>query len=136
MNRRFANCLVLAVALCLVTGALAFGHETSNPVATASGQKTYAKFTSLRVYKPSTFYFGAHEVITGVSWSKWGKKIARGHGTYQVNSCIPDCADGTFTPTPASIILTGRERCGPHFVFRHMKVYFAGHRRQIGAFCK
>ena len=95
--------------------------------ATAAGQKTWAKFSGAHLYKPGTLTFGAHELITDVHWSKWGKKLARATGTYQVNSCLPDCADGTITPTPTSIVLTGRDVCGNRFVFRRMKVYFSGH---------
>jgi hypothetical protein len=100
-----------------------------------AGQKTYAKFTSKKLYKPGTFFFGAHEVIENVSWSKWRKKLARGTGTYQVNDCIPYCAAGTIHPTPSSIFLTGRERCGRIFVFSHMKVYFAGQKRTSQPSC-
>ena len=70
-----------------------------------------------------------------MSWSKWGKKLAQGNGTYQVNDCIPTVRRGRFTPTPLNY-LTGRERCGKIFVFSRMKVYFAGHKRTSRPFCK
>ena len=129
---------VLLIAVGLVAGGISAGATAlgKSPDASAAGQKTYSKFTSKKLYKPRTFYFGAHELIQNVSWSKWGKKLAKGKGTYQVNDCIPDCADGTFTPTPSTIYLTGRERCGKIFVFSRMKVYFAGHKRTSTPFCK
>jgi hypothetical protein len=107
----------------------------TTPTPVTPEKKTYAKFTSKKLYKPRTFFFGAHEVIVNVSWSKWGKRFAKGTGTYQVNDCIPDCADGTVTPTPSTIYLTGRERCGQIFVFSRMKVYFAGQKRTSRPFC-
>jgi hypothetical protein len=125
----------------LAAGALVFGggvaamSAQASPGATAAGQKTWAKFTGAHVYKPQTFFFGAHEEIDNMHWSTWGKTLARGTGTYQVNSCIPDCADGTITPTPATVILTGRELCGNRYVFRRMKVYFSGRKRSAPAFC-
>jgi hypothetical protein len=135
MNMKRLSVLFVAAGLVVTvvsSGALA----ESGPQATAAGQKTYAKFTSKKLYKPGTFFFGAHEVIEKVSWSKWGKKLAEGTGTYQVNDCIPYCAAGTIHPTPSSIFLTGRERCGRIFVFSRMKVYFAGHKRTSRPFCK
>ena len=70
-----------------------------------------------------------------MSWSKWGKKLAQGTGSYRVNDCLPSCAEGTITPTPANVVLTGRERCGRIFVFSRMKVYFAGQKRTSRPFC-
>ncbi len=133
---RLRGIAFLAAGALLLGGGAAAVDAQGSPGATAAGQKTWAKFSGGHVYKPGTLFFGAHEVITDVHWSKWGKKIARATGTYQVNSCIPDCADGTITPTPAKIILTGRERCGSRFVFRHLKVYFSGHKRTSLPFCK
>ena len=126
----------IAVGLVVALASLTATASGSGPEATAAGQKTYSKFTGKKLYKPRTFLFGAHELIQNVSWSKWGKKLAQGKGTYQVNDCIPSCADGTFTPTPSTIYLTGRERCGKIFVFSRMKVYFAGHKRTSRPFCK
>jgi hypothetical protein len=127
----------ILIAIALVVTGISSGATASEagPEATSAGQKTYAKFTSKKLYRPGTFFFGAHELITEVSWSKWGKKIARGTGTYQVNDCVPSCADGTITPTPASLVLTGRERCGRIFIFSRMKVYFAGQKRTSRPFC-
>jgi hypothetical protein len=131
--------LLLGLALgAMASAAISFAAtaSASGTEASASGQKTWAKFSGAHVYKPSTLFFGAHEEIDNVHWSKWGKKLARGTGTYQVNDCLPDCADGTIRPTPASIVLTGRERCGKRFVFSRLKVYFAGHKRTSVPFCK
>jgi hypothetical protein len=133
MGGGLIKCLIAAAIVAGLLTATAYGGD---PTATASGRKTYAKFSGHRVYKPSTLGFGAHELITGITWSKWGKKLAIGHGTYQVNDCIPDCATGTITPTPSTIYLTGRIRCGGHFIFNRLKVFFNGHRRTSPAFCK
>jgi hypothetical protein len=133
---RLRGLAFLAVGALLLGGRAAAVSAQGSPGATAAGQKTWAKFSGAHVYRPGTLFFGAHEVITDVHWSYWGKKLARATGTYQVNSCIPDCADGTITPTPANIVLTGRVRCGNRFVFRRLKVFFSGHKRSIGPFCK
>jgi hypothetical protein len=110
--------------------------DDGGPIAASAGQRTYAKFSFGRQYKPSSLGFGAHELITSISWSKCGKKLAIGSGTYHVNDCVPSCAEGTITPTPATIYLTGRTTCGGHFIFKRLKVYFAGHKRTSLPFCK
>lgn len=133
MPRRGA--LILFVTAAIGTSS-AFAAPGGEPIATSAGQKTWAKFSGARLYRPSTLGFGAHELITSITWSKWRKKLAIGHGTYHVNDCIPYCAAGTITPTPATIYLTGRTRCGKRFVFRRLKVYFAGRKRTSPPFCK
>jgi hypothetical protein len=126
---------LIAVGLVVVGISAGAFASTSGPLAGVAAKKTYAKFP-FRAYKPSTLSFGAHEVIESVSWSKWGKKKAVGHGTYRVNDCLPNCAEGTITPTPTTIYLTGRMTCGGHFIFKRMKVFFNGHQRSTPAYCK
>ena len=116
------------------SSALAAAGE--GPTAATSGQKTYAKFCCGRQYRPGTFRFGMSSFVTDMTWSKWGKKLARGTGTYQYNNCVPDCADGTISPTPATVVLTGRVACAGHFLFHHMKLYYAGRKLRSSTFCK
>jgi hypothetical protein len=134
MGRRLATCLIAAALL--VSSLAAFADAGAGPTATASGQRTYAKFAFGRQYKPRTFRFGMSGRVTSMSWSKWGRKIARGRGIYQFNNCIPFCAAGTIIPTPASVVLTGREPCGTRFIFRRFKLYYAGQKTSGPSFCK
>ena len=115
------------------SASLGAGNE---PTAIASGQPTYAKFCCGRQYRPGTFRFGMSSFVTDMNWSKWGKKLAQGTGTYQYNNCVPDCADGTITPTPATVVLTGRVPCPGRFLFHHMKLYYAGRKLRSSTFCK
>ena len=132
----FAKSVLAALLLALAASGVAVARGSNGPSAVASGQKTYAKFSSGRQYRPGTFRFGMSGQVNSMGWAKWGKKIARGTGTYQFNDCIPYCAAGTITPTPASVVLTGRESCGGRFIFRHMKIYYAGRKTTSPAFCK
>ena len=118
-----------------IASAPALAGAGDGPTATAAAARSYAHFTGVYQYRPASFYFGAHELITDVTWSKWRKKLARATGTYQVNDCLPSCAEGTITPTPAVIVLTGRKACGKRFVFRRLKVFFDGRRRGSRGFC-
>ena len=45
--------------------------------------------------------------VKDIRWSGWGTATARGHGTLEVDSCIPNCAQGTYTGYPATVTLTG-----------------------------
>ena len=133
LRKHLVLVVLLAIAAVVASAALAAG--STGPSAVASGQRTYAKFGSVKQYKPSTFVFGAHEQITDMTWSQWAKKKARGTGTYQVNSCVPSCAEGTITPTPATVVLSGRDRCGKRFFYHQMKVFFGGRKTGTKAFC-
>ena len=42
----------------------------------------------------------------GISWTGWGTATATGRGTAEENNCQPDCAQGTFSAYPVTIILT------------------------------
>jgi hypothetical protein len=94
------------------------------PTGASGSSRTYAHFGAGNKYRPKKLFFGAHSEIVDITWSKWRKEIAKGQGTFLVNDCIPDCADGTITPTPGGITLTGRKQCGKRFVFRFLKIFF------------
>jgi len=44
--------------------------------------------------------------VDQITWSEWEKDGARGTGTYNVNDCEPDCADGTMLSGPVNITLS------------------------------
>jgi hypothetical protein len=121
-------------AAVITTTALGTERQSS---ATASGQRTLALFGDSPQYRPRNLNFGAHEVVSSMRWSRWGTRLAVGHGLYQVNDCRPNCAEGTITPVPATVYLTGRRSCTRRqLVFAHLKVYFDGHRTGAGANCR
>jgi hypothetical protein len=39
-------------------------------------------------------------------WSGWGTATATGHGIAEANNCQPDCAEGTFSAHPVTIVLS------------------------------
>jgi hypothetical protein len=57
---------------------------------------------------PTTIYFSGDsgDIVTGIAWSSWGAQQAVGHGTWTYDNCVPDCAQGSVTPYPATIILS------------------------------
>jgi hypothetical protein len=48
----------------------------------------------------------AGNVVTAISWSSWTATKATGTGTMDIQGCVPDCATGSETPTPAYLVLS------------------------------
>jgi hypothetical protein len=49
------------------------------------------------------------DVITGIRWSSWTLTKAVGTGTRYLQSCNPDCAQGTTTEVPETLVLSDPE---------------------------
>jgi len=58
--------------------------------------------------EPSLMQFSgdAGNIVTNIVWSSWNDLGAVGEGVWHYDNCVPDCAGGTVTPTPATIILS------------------------------
>ena len=56
---------------------------------------------------------------TAVHWVGWAASQAFGTGTEKVNTCTPDCADGTFVSYPALITLWRPEPLPGHSGVRY-----------------
>ena len=57
---------------------------------------------------PSTIGFSgdAGNVVSDLSWPTWTASGAVGHGTWESETCVPDCATGSTVPYPATITLS------------------------------
>lgn len=44
--------------------------------------------------------------VDQIIWSRWSPAGATGTGTYNVNDCQPDCADGRFFTAPVTVRLS------------------------------
>ncbi len=45
--------------------------------------------------------------VTNIKWSTWGSSSAKGTGTYYINGCDPDCADGKISYSKVNVSLSG-----------------------------
>ena len=45
--------------------------------------------------------------VTNIKWSTWGSSSAKGTGTYYINGCDPDCADGKISYSKVNLSLSG-----------------------------
>ena len=73
--------LLLGLALgAMASAAISVGAtaSASGTEASASGQKTWAKFSGAHVYKPSTLFFGAHEEIDNHALGRRAAPALRG----------------------------------------------------------
>lgn len=62
---------------------------------------------SYRGRRPSTIDISgdAGNIVTGLHWTNWTSSYAKGHGTSNIQGCVPDCASGSETPVATSITL-------------------------------
>ncbi len=45
--------------------------------------------------------------MVNLTWSGWGSATATGTGTWKLDNCNPNCAQGTYTGYPATVTLSG-----------------------------
>jgi len=119
----FAGFVALVLAVSLLAGSARGRSWADAGAAQADGQRTYVRFENgPRRYRPRHLFFGGHAELVSLRWSKWGTKLARGSGTYQLYGCPPNNVCGE--PAAARAVLTGRRPCGEYFIFKRLKVDF------------
>jgi hypothetical protein len=57
-----------------------------------------------------------------ITWSQWSADGALGGGTYNVNDCDPDCADGTMLRGPVDITLSNPTEYKGKFYLRTLVI--------------
>ena len=60
--------------------------------------------------------------VDQILWSEWNNTGARGTGTYNVNDCEPDCADGTMLRGPVDITLSNPTEYKGKFYLRTLVI--------------
>jgi hypothetical protein len=60
--------------------------------------------------------------VDEITWSQWSADGARGTGTYNVNDCEPDCADGTMLRGPVTITLSNPTEYKNKFYLRTLVI--------------
>jgi len=91
--------------------------------------RTYVAGADLnRRYRPKVLVLGASQTIDGMSWQRWGRRAARGTGTFPANDCIPYCAAGTITRHPVTVRLSRPRVCGGYTQFLMLRWTYRGSR--------
>jgi hypothetical protein len=59
--------------------------------------------------KPRKIFFSgdAGNIVTKIKWTRWTQATAVGLGTSNIQGCVPNCAQGSETPVPTSVTLSG-----------------------------
>jgi hypothetical protein len=61
---------------------------------------------------PARLMVNREQTLEGVRWSTWGGAAARGRAQVRTLVCDPTCAQGRLERSPATVVLSGRRRCG------------------------
>jgi hypothetical protein len=79
-----------------------------------TGGCTYAGASQIMEIRPQQIYLSADgsRYVDRLTWAAWGQPQATATGTLRVNDCTPSCAQGTFSPYPATVTLTGLKPYG------------------------
>jgi hypothetical protein len=117
--RRTAAGVVLGCAA-LLTAVVVPSHAQAAPVAKHVNQRARSTYIAAgqslggpALYRPAcTVKFDC--VLSGdataflyrMRWTQWGTTKAVGVGTYLLNSCTPNCAEGTFSSVPIVVTFT------------------------------
>ena len=65
---------------------------------------------------PQTYVLTCADANTRLAhlvWSGWGTSTAHATGTLEMNTCTPNCAQGTFHSYPATVTARGSTEVGP-----------------------
>ncbi|HET7048127.1 MAG TPA: hypothetical protein VFI54_07670 [Solirubrobacteraceae bacterium] len=67
--------------------------------------------------RPKDIYFSgdAGNIVTWIRWSQWTTSQAVGRGTSNILSCVPNCAQGSATPGPTTVVFSRPSK--GHFTF-------------------
>ena len=92
-----------------------FAVAAPAPAASASRALPRVIAGSYSGIRPRRLFFSgdAGNIVTGIRWARWTQTTAVGHGTSDIQGCVPNCAAGSETPVPTSVTLS-RPR-GGHF---------------------
>ena len=109
-GRPAAALAAILLAAGFLAGCASAGSATTAPASPAVTQRStvVVDCSGQRQARPSSFVLtcaDANDALTALHWVSWAGSQAFGTGTEKVNTCTPDCADGTFVSYPALITL-------------------------------
>jgi hypothetical protein len=72
--------------------------------------------------RPRTLETSSDGGLSGLTWSSWTDSSALGHGTFSVDDCQPDCANGHAKQVGATVRLSGVTTCDGRRYFSQASV--------------
>jgi len=97
-----------------VTVLVAFLAVPSVALATSASSRSLAINCNQEQFKPKriTIACGDAGIYLGkLKWSNWGSSSASATGTYNQNTCTPDCAAGHIKSFPVKVTLSKPKAC-------------------------
>jgi len=82
--------------------------------AAAASRSTYAINCDREQYRPGRITLSCADAgiwLAKLTWSSWGRDRAVGAGTYDENTCTPNCATGHVVGKPVRVILSKPKTC-------------------------
>lgn len=87
-------------------------QSEDSDVASDTAANTYVKFDEGQALQEPIQFSLAKEVYTDLKWTNWGARETTATGTYEANSCDPNCAEGEWVIYPLAITLSDPRECG------------------------
>jgi hypothetical protein len=126
--------LAVAVALCLVAsaGAVSRSGHGSGQISFYSDVAASIKGTNAQAppsVRPSLVLLTANGsvVLEHLRWRGWGSSVARATGVLSASDCMPSCATGKRTTSPAEFVVSSPGRVLGHRVYRCYQLTVPSH---------
>jgi hypothetical protein len=83
-------------------------------------------FPTLPQIKPADMTWKClnHGGIFDITWSRWDRASAEGHGTVEVDACSPGCIADNYWSYPATLTLSKPKRLDGQALFSVLTLYF------------
>jgi len=98
--------LAAAPALALALSGGAAMAATASPAPSAARPAVVFNCLGKAEIRPKSFVLtcaDGNSYLTGLTWSSWTAGAARGKGTWHINDCVPNCAEGHFLSYPVDV---------------------------------
>lgn len=119
--------ITVAIACLAVVPSVALAATTSG-----SG-KPFAINCSNEQFKPKKIVIACGDAgiwLSKLKWSSWSGSSAKGAGSYNANTCTPDCATGKIKSYPVKVTLSKPKTCSgqTHRAFKQAALTYTGTR--------
>lgn len=100
------------ITIIMASTALLFGlifFQVTRAANTLKGSEVYTWDCEIPDQKPQAITItcgDGGQYIDGIKWDSWGASGAQGTGTYHVNDCEPNCAEGNFLSATVTVELS------------------------------
>ena len=99
--------LTLILPVLAAAGAALTSHAAAEPAHEARALPRLIAGSYSGIKPRSIFFSGdSGDIVLKIKWTRWTQTTAVGHGTSNIQGCVPNCAQGTETPVATSVTLS------------------------------